>query len=121
MIIDLGQEGKVRWQLPLAGRLSGLPRCGQDLEALNTYGFRLATPHNPIVRYFYRLYSNHIMKPVGGLISHDRKAYDYLPDSIEEFPAPDEFMDLMRRVGFEECKRRSQSFGIAQIYIGQKP
>ena len=80
-----------------------------------------STPRNPIVRYFYRLYSNHIMKPVGGLISHDRKAYDYLPDSIEEFPAPDEFMDLMRRVGFEECKRRSQSFGIAQIYIGRKP
>jgi demethylmenaquinone methyltransferase/2-methoxy-6-polyprenyl-1,4-benzoquinol methylase len=80
-----------------------------------------STPRNPVVRYFYRLYSNHVMKPVGGLVSKDKKAYDYLPDSIEEFPSPDDFMALMRRVGFEGCRRRSQSFGIAQIYIGRKP
>ena len=80
-----------------------------------------STPRNPIVRWAYRWYSNHVMKPVGGLISHDRKAYDYLPDSIEEFPEPEKFMELMSRVGFEKCTRRSQSFGIAQIYIGQKP
>ena len=80
-----------------------------------------STPRNPIVRWAYRWYSNHVMKPVGGLISHDRKAYDYLPDSIEEFPEPEKFMALMQSVGFEKCTRRSQSFGIAQIYIGQKP
>jgi demethylmenaquinone methyltransferase/2-methoxy-6-polyprenyl-1,4-benzoquinol methylase len=95
------------------------------MRTLNSGGhiviLEFSTPRNPIVRYFYRLYSNHVMKPVGGLISHDRKAYDYLPDSIEEFPSPDDFMALMRRVGFERCRRRSQSFGIAQIYIGRKP
>lgn len=80
-----------------------------------------STPRNPIVRYFYRLYSNHVMKPVGGLISKDRKAYDYLPDSIEEFPDPERFLDIMRHAGFKECRRKSLSLGIAQIYIGQKP
>ena len=39
----------------------------------------------------------------------------------EEFPEPEKFMALMQSVGFEKCTRRSQSFGIAQIYIGQKP
>ena len=80
-----------------------------------------STPRNPLVRYFYRLYSNHVMKPVGGLISKDRKAYDYLPDSIEEFPDPERFLDIMRHAGFKECRRKSLSLGIAQIYIGQKP
>lgn len=80
-----------------------------------------STPRNPLVRYFYRLYSNHVMKPVGGLISKDRKAYDYLPDSIEEFPDPERFLDIMRHAGFKECRRKSLSMGIAQIYIGQKP
>jgi demethylmenaquinone methyltransferase/2-methoxy-6-polyprenyl-1,4-benzoquinol methylase len=61
------------------------------------------------------------MKPVGGLISKDRKAYDYLPDSIEEFPDPERFLDIMRHAGFKECRRKSLSLGIAQIYIGQKP
>ena len=79
-----------------------------------------STPRNPIVRYLYRLYSNHIMKPVGGLVSKDRKAYDYLPDSIEEFPDPERFLDIMRRAGFQQCRRHALSFGSAQIYIGQK-
>lgn len=80
-----------------------------------------STPRNPIVRHLYRLYSNHVMKPVGGIVSKDRKAYNYLPDSIEEFPDPERFLDIMRHAGFEQCRRKSLSMGIAQIYIAQKP
>ncbi len=80
-----------------------------------------STPRNPIVRRLYSLYSNHVMKPVGGMISKDRKAYDYLPDSIVEFPAREEFISLMQQAGFEGCYRRSQTLGIAQIYVGRKP
>ena len=36
-------------------------------------------PRNPLVRRLYGLYSNHVLGPVGGLVSHDREAYDYLP------------------------------------------
>ena len=79
-----------------------------------------STPSNPVVRKLYEFYSNHIMKPVGGMLSKDQKAYDYLPDSIVEFPAPDKFIELLQSVGFEECRRRSQSCGIAQIYIARK-
>ncbi|MBR2169873.1 MAG: bifunctional demethylmenaquinone methyltransferase/2-methoxy-6-polyprenyl-1,4-benzoquinol methylase UbiE [Alistipes sp.] len=80
-----------------------------------------STPRNFLVRKAYQLYSNHVMKPVGGLVSHDRRAYDYLPDSIVEFPEPNKFLDILRQVGFDECRRHSQSFGIAQIYIARKP
>lgn len=94
-------------------------------RALNSGGhiviLEFSTPRNPVVRYFYRLYSNHVMKPVGGLVSKDKKAYDYLPDSIEEFPDPERFLDIMRHAGFTECRRKSLSMGIAQIYIAQKP
>ena len=80
-----------------------------------------STPRNWLVRKAYQLYSNHVMKPVGGLVSKDRKAYDYLPDSIVEFPDRERFLEIMSRTGFVECRRRSQSLGIAQIYIGKKP
>ena len=80
-----------------------------------------STPRNFLVRKAYQFYSDHVMKPVGGLVSHDRKAYDYLPDSIVEFPNPEKFLEMLRGVGFEQCRRRSQSFGIAQIYIARKP
>lgn len=79
-----------------------------------------STPRNLLVRKLYQFYSNHVMKPVGGLVSRDRKAYNYLPDSIVEFDTPEEFIAKLERTGFEKCHRRSQSLGIAQIYIGQK-
>ena len=78
-------------------------------------------PPNPLVRKMYGLYSNHVMRPVGGMVSHDDKAYDYLPASIAEFHPPYEFLDMLRKTGFEDCYRRSQSLGIAQIYVGRKP
>lgn len=79
-----------------------------------------STPRNIFVRKMYEFYSNHVMKPIGGMVSKDKRAYDYLPDSIVEFSSPDEVMALMERIGFKECRRRSQSLGIAQIYIAQK-
>ena len=79
-----------------------------------------STPRNFLVRKLYQLYSNHFMKPIGGLVSRDRKAYNYLPDSIVEFSSPEEFLSQLECAGFEQCRRRSQSFGIAQIYIGKK-
>ena len=57
---------------------------------------------------------------VGGMVSRDRKAYEYLPESIGEFPAPERFLEMMSRAGFRNCKARSQSFGIAHIYVGEK-
>lgn len=57
---------------------------------------------------------------IGGLVSRDKRAYEYLPASVGEFPAPEEFMAMMARAGFRNCRARSQSFGIAQIYIGER-
>ncbi|MFI3292179.1 MAG: bifunctional demethylmenaquinone methyltransferase/2-methoxy-6-polyprenyl-1,4-benzoquinol methylase UbiE [Rikenellaceae bacterium] len=79
-----------------------------------------STPQNPLFRWFYNLYSRHILPIVGGLISKDRRAYEYLPASVDEFPEPMKIVEMLQSVGFEECKVRSQSFGIAQIYIGRK-
>ncbi|MFI3304955.1 MAG: bifunctional demethylmenaquinone methyltransferase/2-methoxy-6-polyprenyl-1,4-benzoquinol methylase UbiE [Rikenellaceae bacterium] len=79
-----------------------------------------STPPNPIFRALYNLYSRHIMPWIGALLSKDREAYEYLPASVEEFASRSEFLELMSRVGLVNCTARSQSFGIAQIYVGQK-
>lgn len=79
-----------------------------------------STPRNALVRRLYRFYSDKILRPVGGMVSRDKEAYGYLPASIEEFPAPDRFLEIMRGVGFTECRRRSLCMGIAQIYVGRK-
>lgn len=78
-----------------------------------------STPPNPLFRAFYTFYSRHILPRVGALFSRDRRAYEYLPASVEEFASREEFLELMRRVGLVECRAFSQSFGIAQIYFGR--
>ncbi len=80
-----------------------------------------STPRNWLIAPLYRLYSHKILPFIGGLISKDRRAYDYLPASVDEFASPEEFSKLLYKVGFTACRARSQSFGIAQIYVSEKP
>lgn len=79
-----------------------------------------STPPNRLFRALYGFYNHRILPHIGALISRDRRAYEYLPDSIEEFPAPVRFMEMMTNAGFRNCCAHSQSFGIAYIYIGEK-
>lgn len=77
-------------------------------------------PKNRFFRTLYEFYSYKILPRIGGMVSKDKRAYMYLPVSVGEFPAPGEFMAMMTRAGFTDCRARSQSFGIAQIYIGER-
>ena len=77
-------------------------------------------PRNRVFRALYEFYSYKILPRIGGLVSRDKRAYESLPASVGEFPAPEEFMAMMARAGFRNCRAPSQSFGIAQIYIGER-
>ena len=77
-------------------------------------------PRNPLVRSLYSFYSHRIMPLLGALISKDKAAYTYLPDSIEEFPSPERVSDMLRGVGFTIVRRYSLSMGIAHIYEATK-
>lgn len=77
-------------------------------------------PRNRLFRTLYEWYSYRVLPRIGGLVSRDKRAYEYLPVSVGEFPAPEEFLEMMRCAGFDACRARSQSFGIAQIYSGEK-
>lgn len=77
-------------------------------------------PANPLFRAVYEFYSYRILPRIGGLVSRDRKAYEYLPASVGEFPLPAEFLRRLKAAGFKNCRARSQSCGIAQIYIGER-
>lgn len=80
-----------------------------------------STPTHPLVRGPYRWYSRHILPRVGGAVSNDRKAYEYLPLSVEEFLQPEQMIALLNELGLQHAKAHSLSFGIAQIYTAQKP
>ena len=77
-------------------------------------------PKNRLIRWVYSQYAHRLLPHIGGMISKDKRAYTYLPDSVEEFPAPERFAEILKGVGFKSVKLRSQSFGIAYIYIATK-
>jgi demethylmenaquinone methyltransferase/2-methoxy-6-polyprenyl-1,4-benzoquinol methylase len=68
----------------------------------------------------YRIYFKQILPRVGTAISGVRGPYDYLPASVERFPAPEEMQAGMRRAGFSEASWTPYTFGIAGLYRGTK-
>lgn len=67
----------------------------------------------------YRFYSKYIIPFIGGLLTGNRDAYQYLPETSAAFPAGQHFLDLMQRSN----SYASQQFyklngGIAYIYVG---
>lgn len=72
------------------------------------------------VKQLYNLYSRTLLPFFGGLASGDRKAYNYLPNSIEAFPDGTLFLEHLKRAGFHNCKQYILSFGIASIYMAYK-
>ena len=75
--------------------------------------------HFPL-KQFYKLYFHHILPFIGGLISKDKNAYTYLPDSVSAFPSGNNFLTELVKVGFKECKHIPLTFGIVSLYIAIK-
>ncbi len=80
----------------------------------------LSTPRNPVVRWFYDLYTLHIIPWVGALKSHDNSAYRYLPLSIAAVPQGDDMLAIMRQAGFGNCQVRRLTLGTCSIYTAVK-
>lgn len=72
-------------------------------------------------RQIYMLYFKKILPLIGKKISNDSSAYTYLPESVQEFPDGDDFLNILSVVGFENNTSYRQTFGIATIYEAHKP
>ena len=77
-------------------------------------------PTNFPLKQFYNLYFYHILPFIGGIISKDKNAYTYLPDSVSAFPSGKDFLTELDKVGFKESKHIPLSFGIVSLYIAIK-
>ena len=75
-----------------------------------------ATP----VRQFYQFYFKNILPFLGRIISGDNSAYTYLPKSVGEFPMGNEFLRILKKVGYADTQHIPLTFGIASIYTGKK-
>ncbi len=77
-------------------------------------------PQSFPVKQFYKFYSKYILPFAGQLLSKQRSAYEYLPESVNAFPHGEKFLNIFNDAGFNNTKYLSLTFGIASIYEGRK-
>jgi demethylmenaquinone methyltransferase/2-methoxy-6-polyprenyl-1,4-benzoquinol methylase len=81
----------------------------------------ISRPPRNLLLPFYRFYFHRIVPLMGQIVSGDRSAYTYLPQSADEFLSPDELADLMRQSGWREVRYRRLMMGTVAIHVGVKP
>ena len=76
-------------------------------------------PKSPFAT-LYKFYSKHILPRVGRMVSRDAAAYTYLPESIKNFACGKEFLELLDKASFTDCRHKLLTGGIATIYTARK-
>ena len=72
------------------------------------------------VKQLYRFYFRRLLPFIGKLISKDNSAYAYLPASVERFPKPKAFLELLAQHGLIRGTVRPLTFGIATLYCSER-
>lgn len=69
----------------------------------------------------YDFYRTRVMPRLGGIVTGEQDAYEYLERSAGRFPCGDDFVSLMRSAGdFSSVEFKTLTFGIAYLYRGVK-
>lgn len=77
-------------------------------------------PTTSILRAAYRLYLHQCLPFLGSFLTKQKHAYDYLGDSIEEFPSGNTMLGLIEGSGFDNARIEPLTGGIVTIYTAAK-
>ena len=77
-------------------------------------------PTNLILRWVYNCYFQLILPKIGNLVSRHNNAYNYLSESVADFPDQIEFISWIEEAGFQKVSFNKLTFGIVSIYCGYK-
>jgi demethylmenaquinone methyltransferase/2-methoxy-6-polyprenyl-1,4-benzoquinol methylase len=77
-------------------------------------------PQKGLIRRLYPFYFKRVLPWVGGLISGDRGAYAYLPESVSQFPLAEDYERMCKKAGLEKVRSKRLTSGIASIISGTK-
>ena len=79
----------------------------------------ITTPHRPPLSAFYRFWFDTLI-PLIGKVAGENTAYEYLPNSVKRFPAPEGLAAAMDRAGLERIRWILTAGGIIAIHVGEK-
>ena len=101
-----------------------LAACREIFRVLRGDGklviLEFSLPRPAALRRFYLWYFRRVLPLVGRAISKHPSAYTYLPQSVESFPSPGEFLQELRRAGFGSVHAIPLTFGIVYMFVAVK-
>ncbi|HEY2680550.1 MAG TPA: bifunctional demethylmenaquinone methyltransferase/2-methoxy-6-polyprenyl-1,4-benzoquinol methylase UbiE [Candidatus Udaeobacter sp.] len=108
--------------------LRNMENCSAALtemwRVLNPRGHLLvlefSLPTTAILRAAYRFYLHRCLPLLGSFLTQNKSAYDYLGDSIEDFPSGNAMCELMRGTGYVSPSFERLTGGIVTIYTAAK-
>lgn len=72
----------------------------------------------PLLEKAYDAYSFNVIPALGQIVAGDRESYQYLVESIRQFPEQETFASMIRDAGFGNVKYRNMTLGIAAVHSG---
>ncbi|MBK6824228.1 MAG: bifunctional demethylmenaquinone methyltransferase/2-methoxy-6-polyprenyl-1,4-benzoquinol methylase UbiE [Saprospiraceae bacterium] len=133
--LDLGDSENLPYD---TGRFSAVMaafgvRNFEDLDKGLAEMYRVTKPGGKIIvlefskpksfpfKHLFKLYFKYLLPNFGKLVSKDPRAYQYLYESVQQFPDYERFLERLSQRGFVRCAHRSLTLGICCIYTGIKP
>jgi demethylmenaquinone methyltransferase/2-methoxy-6-polyprenyl-1,4-benzoquinol methylase len=77
-------------------------------------------PRNPVMKSLYLVYFKKVLPKIAGLFSKSSFAYDYLPNSVEQFPQAETFTKILRKAGFKKAEYHPMTFETSILYVAVK-
>lgn len=105
-----GLRNMASWEKGLS-EMARVLRPGGHLLILD-----FSLPELPVIRPLYRFYLHHILPHIAGLATGRKDAYEYLGESIEQFPSGKKMTSLIESCGFKNAKSHPLTLGTVSIY-----
>ena len=80
----------------------------------------LSQPEGFPMKQLYAIYSKVVIPSIGKLLSKDRSAYTYLPESIKAFPQGEIMQGILHKAGFSQVSFKRLTMGICTLYFATK-
>lgn len=77
-------------------------------------------PNKFPLKNLYKFYSKQIIPVIGKLVSKNKYAYMYLPETIAEFPKNEKMVEIIVNNGYSNCIYYKYTGGICNLYVAEK-